>query len=235
MSNTGLNAVKPLRVLVVEDSQRMAVSLQKGLSEESYVVAVEHDGISGLKQAVSGEFDLVLLDVNLPRMDGFEFIRELRRKRSDVPVIMLTARDAVDDRIEGLDGGADDYLVKPFAFDELLARMRALLRRPGTRMQPELKFGDVSLDPVMGLALRNGRNLMLSVREFALLRVLLENQNKTLSRTELYDAVWTGSEVGSNLVDVYVNYLRNKLEAHGDRVIHTVRGRGYQLGNQSFV
>ena len=228
-----MKAVKPLWVLVVEDSQRMAATLQQGLTEESYTVTIEHDGLAGLQLAVTGEFDIVLLDVNLPRMDGFTFIRELRQKRSDIPVIMVTARDGVADRIEGLDGGADDYLVKPFAFDELLARIRALLRRPGARTQPELKYADVLLDPVSGRAVRNGRNLMLSVREFALLRVLLSNQNKILSRAELYDAVWTGPEGGSNIVDVYVNYLRNKLEAHGSRVIHTARGRGYVLGDES--
>lgn len=235
MSVADAKAIKPLNVLVVEDSVRMAATLQKGLTEEAYTVTIRHDGLSGLQLAVSGEFDLVLLDVNLPGLDGFGFIRELRQKRSDIPVIMVTARDAVADRIEGLDGGADDYLVKPFAFDELLARMRALLRRPGARTPAELKFGDVSLDPATGRALRNGQNLLLSVREFALLRVLLANQNKVLSRAQLYEAVWNGSETagGSNVVDVYINYLRNKLETHGPRIVHTVRGRGYLLGNES--
>jgi DNA-binding response OmpR family regulator len=231
MSSKALNAVKLLSILVVEDSMRMAASLKKGLKEESFNVTVEHDGLTGLNLAVSGEFDIVLLDVNLPSMDGFAFIRELRLNRSDIPVIMVTARDSIADRIEGLDGGADDYLVKPFAFEELLARMRALLRRPGSRSLPALKFADIVLDPVAGVAQRAGRNLMLSVREFSLLRALLAYQNRVLSRAALYDAVWCGPEGGSNIVDVYINYLRNKLESHGSRVIFTVRGRGYVLGD----
>ena len=234
-SSQSVQAVKPLKVLIVEDSARMAASLNKGLSEEHYAVTIEHDGLDGLRQATSGEYDLVLLDVNLPRLDGFALIRELRQKRSDVPVIMLTARDSVSDRIEGLDGGADDYLVKPFAFDELLARMRALLRRPGARATPALEYGDVTLDPVAGRAQRAGHTLTLSAREFALLRVLLNSQNRILSRAELYEAVWNAPDSGSNVVDVYINYLRNKLEEHGARLIHTVRGRGYLLGNEPAV
>ena len=233
MSSQAIRAVKSLNVLVVEDSARMAAAIYKGLTEEHYAVTVEHDGADGLRHAVTGEFDLVLLDVNLPRMDGFTFVRELRMKRSDIPVIMLTARDSVADRIEGLDGGADDYLVKPFVFEELLARMRALLRRPGTRAVPVLEYADIRLDPNAGQAFRGAQNLMLSTREFALLRTLLAGKKRVLSRAELYEAVWNSSDGSSNVVDVYINYLRNKLETHGTRVIHTARGRGYLLGAES--
>jgi DNA-binding response OmpR family regulator len=221
-----------MRVLIVEDSQRMARSLKKGLTEECYAVDLEADGNAGLTMAKSGEYDLVLLDVNLPGIDGFSFVRELRRSRSDVPVIMVTARDSIQDRIEGLDGGADDYLVKPFSFEELLARIRALLRRPGARGQTILKYEDIELDPARGVAMRSGKALSLSAREFALLRVLLANANCIMSRARLFEAVWNNDYDGaSNVLDVYVNYLRNKVEEYGGRVIHTVRGRGYVLGN----
>jgi len=226
-----------MRVLLVEDSPRMAQSLKKGLSEESYAVDVENNGIGGLQRARSGEYDLVLLDVNLPGLDGFSFVRELRRDRSDVPVIMTTARDSVQDRIAGLDGGADDYLIKPFAFNELLARMRALLRRPGARAEPVLKYKEIELDPATGRATRGGRVLELSAREFSLLKVLLANKSRVMTRAEIFAAVWGGAYDGlSNVVDVYVNYLRNKLEDFsGARVIHTVRGQGYLLGDESEI
>ena len=225
-----------MRILVVEDSVRMAQSLKKGLSEENYAVDVEGDGIGGLERAKSGDYDIVLLDVNLPGLDGFSFIRELRTSRSDVPVIMTTARDSVRDRVEGLDGGADDYLVKPFAFEELLARIRALLRRPGSCAEPALRFRDIELDPGTGRATRGGRALALSAREFSLLRVLLANQGKVMTRAQLFESAWSGRYEGlSNLLDVYINYLRNKLEdCGGTRVIFTARGRGYMLGDESF-
>ena len=223
-----------MRVLIVEDSTRMAQAMKKGLSEECYAVDVASNGTDGLHFAKSGEYDLVLLDVNLPGMDGFELMRQLRAFRSDVPVMMVTARDSIQDRIDGLDVGADDYLVKPFAFGELLARMRALLRRPGARGEALLKFGDIEVDPSTGRASRGGRQLALSAREFALLRVLLTNANRIMSRAKLYEAVCNNEYDGlSNVLDVYINYLRNKLEENGDRVIHTVRGRGYLLGDES--
>lgn len=223
-----------MRVLVVEDSVRMAQSLKKGLSEESYTVDVSHNGTDGLKRAKSGEYDLVLLDVNLPGIDGFTFVRELRGNRSDVPVLMTTARDGVQDRIEGLDCGADDYLVKPFAFEELLARMRALLRRGGSRSDQALKYADIELDPAKGRATRAGRILPLTAREFAMLKVLLANQEKVLTRAQMFQAAWnTGFDASSNVIDVYINYLRNKLEdGGGSRVIYTIRGAGYLLGKE---
>jgi DNA-binding response OmpR family regulator len=224
-----------MRILVIEDSTRMAQTLKRGLSEECYAVDVEGDGIAGLHLAQGGEYDLILLDVNLPGMDGFTLLRKLRALRSDVPVLLLTARDKTSDRVEGLDCGADDYLVKPFAFEELLARVRALLRRPGARTEPILRFEDIELDPALGKASRNGVSMALSAREFALLRVFLANSRRILSRAKLYEAVWNSEYDGlSNVLDVYVNYLRNKLEAEGGkRVIHAVRGRGYILGEEA--
>jgi DNA-binding response OmpR family regulator len=222
-----------MKILVVEDSPRMAGALKRGLTEESYAVDVAEDGPDGLALARSGEYDAVLLDVGLPGMDGFALIRELRRTRSDVPVIMVTARDSVQDRIAGLDGGADDYVTKPFAFEELLARLRAVIRRPGARAEPVYRYADILLDPSTGQASRAGQPLHLSAREFALLRVFLANGDRVLSRARLFEAVWDASYDGlSNVVEVYVNYLRGKLEAGGGaRVIHTVRGRGYVLGS----
>lgn len=222
-----------MRVLVIEDSARLAQSYKKGLTEESYAVDLAHDGVAGLRMAQSGEYDLVILDVNLPGLDGFTLMKQLRQSRSDVPVLMVTARDGVDDRIAGLDAGADDYLLKPFSYGELLARMRALLRRPGARAQTVLKFGGIELDPSSGRATGGGRHLPLSAREFSLLRVLLANPNRVMSRARLFEAVWSAEYDGlSNVLDVYVNYLRNKLADAGlPRVIHTVRGRGYVLGD----
>src|SRR5437762_912303 len=176
-----------MRVLVVEDSLRLSQSYKKGLTEEAYAVDVALNGADGLHMARSGEYDLVILDVNLPGMDGFELMRQLRVTRSDVPVLMVTARDAIEDRIKGLDVGADDYMVKPFSYGELLARMRALLRRPGSRAQTMLKYNDIELDPASGRVYRSGRQLALSAREFALLRVFLSNPNKVLSRANLFE------------------------------------------------
>ena len=222
-----------MKVLVVEDAERMARVLQKGLQEECFTVDIASDGVSGLHMAQTGDYDLVLLDINLPRMDGFTVIRELRAKRSDVPVMVVTARDDVRDRVAGLDGGADDYVTKPFSFEELLARIRALMRRPGARAAPYLRYGDVELDPAKGQAVRDDRPLGLSAREFSLLRMFMSNVNRVLTRARLYESVWgTDYDGMSNVLDVYVNYLRNKLEdAGGSRVIHTVRGRGYVFGD----
>jgi DNA-binding response OmpR family regulator len=226
-----------MRVLVIEDSTRMAQSFKKGLTEESYAVDVADNGIDGLHLAGSGEYDLVILDVNLPGMDGFTLLKKLRESRSDVPVLMVTARDGVEDRIRGLDTGADDYLVKPFSYGELLARIRALLRRPGARAQMVLKFGDIELDPSSGRAYRAGKQLALSAREFTLLRAFLGNPNRVMSRAKLFESVWNMEYDGmSNVLDVYINYLRNKLEWDGlPRVIHTLRGRGYLFGDEKAV
>src|SRR5688572_21843650 len=179
-----------MKVLVVEDSPRLAGSLKKGLAEESFSVDVAADGVSGLHMARAGDYDVVLLDLNLPGMDGLSLVRELRRSRSDVPVVMLTARDSVEDRVTGLDSGADDYVTKPFSFQELLARIRAVMRRPGARAEPVLRVGDVELDPAAGRAARAGVLLDLSAREFALLQAFMRSAGRVVSRASLYEAVW---------------------------------------------
>src|SRR5687767_12965804 len=179
-----------MKVLVIEDSSRMAQTLHKGLTEECYHVDLAADGETGLRMARTGEYDLVLLDVNLPGIDGLTLVRELRKFRSDVPVVMVTARDSLEDRIAGLDGGADDYVVKPFSFQELLARIRAVTRRPGARQEAVLRVHDVELDPASGRASRAGVPLDLSAREFALLRTLMRSAGRIMSRAALYEAVW---------------------------------------------
>ncbi len=221
-----------LSILVVEDAVKMAKLLKTGLSEEGYKVSVASDGEIGLKQAQTGDFDLILLDINLPKLDGFGLIRQLRRSRSDVPVIMVTARDSIEDRITGLDDGADDYLVKPFAFEELLARIRTVMRRPGSRDIAQLTFADIVLNSSCGKVWRNDEELYLTPKEFNLLRVFMQHVDIILSREELEMRAWeTEYDVASNRLDVYVNYLRNKLESGGrSRLIQTIRGKGYRLG-----
>jgi two-component system, OmpR family, copper resistance phosphate regulon response regulator CusR len=223
-----------MKILVIEDSERMTQSLMKGLGEEGYVIEIAANGSIGLHLAQSGDHDLVLLDINLPGMDGFRLIRELRKSRSDVPVMMITARDSIEDRIQGLDGGADDYMTKPFSFSELLARIRSVMRRPGVRAESILRYADIELNPATGQASRGGKILDLSAREFALLRAFMKQPAHILGRGQLYESVWGNEYDGlSNVLDVYVNYLRNKLEeGGGSRVIHTLRGRGYVLGEQ---
>ena len=222
-----------MKVLVVEDSERMAATLKRGLEEEGYVVDLAADGTTGLRLASAGDFDLVLLDINLPGIDGLQIVRQLRKARSDVPVVMVTARDSLEDRIQGLELGADDYVTKPFSFAELVARIRAVMRRPGARAQPTLTFGDVELNPATGRVTRAARPLDLSAREFALLGAFMARPGHILTRAHLYETVWGDQYDGlSNVLDVYVNYLRNKLEADGGtRLIHTVRGRGYVFGD----
>jgi|ERR1043165_960293 two-component system copper resistance phosphate regulon response regulator CusR len=226
-----------MRVLVIEDSSRLSQSYKKGLTEESYIVDLALNGIDGLHMAKSGEYDLVILDINLPGMDGFTLMKELRSARSDVPVMMVTARDGIQDRIKGLDSGADDYLVKPFSYGELLARIRALLRRPGSRAQKILKYADIELDPARGRVFRAGKPIALSAREFSLLRVFLSHPNELFSRAKLFESVWNMEYDGlSNVLDVYINYLRNKLEIHGEpKLIHTIRGRGYVFGDDRSI
>ncbi len=221
-----------LSILVVEDAVKMANLLKMGLSEEGYKVSVASDGETGLKKAQTGDFDLILLDINLPKLDGFGLIRQLRRSRSDVPVIMVTARDSIEDKISGLDDGADDYLVKPFAFEELLARIRTVMRRPGSRDIAQLTFDDIVLNSSSGKVWRSDEELYLTPKEFNLLRVFMQRADRILSREELEMQAWeTEYDVASNRLDVYVNYLRNKLESGGkSRLIQTIRGKGYRLG-----
>jgi len=220
-----------MRVLLVEDEIKMSRALRRGLEQEGYAVDTAQDGTDALHRATEWDYDAIVLDVMLPGLDGLEVCRRLRRAGRWAPVLMLTARDGVADRIRGLDVGADDYLVKPFAFGELLARLRALVRR-GARERPAvLAVGDLVLDPAAHTATLSGRSVPLSTREFALLEFMMRNAGQVLSRPAILEHVWDYNYDGmSNVVDVYVGYLRRKLEQPPGQVrIRTVRGVGYGL------
>jgi two-component system OmpR family response regulator len=234
-SRIGKLGVRPMRILLVEDEIKMARAIRRGLEQEGYAVDAVGDGEEALFRATESDYDGIVLDLMLPGMDGFSVCRTLRSRDRWAPVLVLTARDAVEDRIQGLDAGADDYLVKPFAFGELLARLRALVRRgPGVR-PAVLEVGDVSLDPAAHRVLRAGQAVELSAREFALLEYLMRNAGEVVSRTRILDHVWDYNYDGlSNVVDVYVGYLRRKLgpsSNDGEPFIRTVRGVGYAVGS----
>lgn len=219
-----------MKLLVVEDEEPTAAFLRRGLTEEGFAVDVASDAGSADERVAEADYDLILLDVMLPGADGFTLCKRWRADGITTPILFLTARDDVADRIRGLDRGGDDYLAKPFAFGELLARVRALLRRPRAMTgAPELRAGDLVLDTARRRATRGGRAIELTTREYQLLEHLVRNAGKVVSRTALWEHVWeTGGEPDSNVVDVYVRYLRNKLGREPD-LIRTVRGGGYIL------
>jgi two-component system OmpR family response regulator len=220
-----------MKVLVVEDEVKMAALLRRGLSEEGLNVDVADEGERALLMAGAAEYDAVVLDVMLPGIDGFETCRRLRRDGVWAPVLMLTARGSLDDRIAGLDGGADDYLIKPFAFAELLARLRALVRRGTVERPPVMEVGDLRLDPGTRQAWRGEAEIDLSSKEFTLLETFMRHAGYVLSRTQLLEQAWAYDfEHRSNVVEVYVRYLRRKVDVpFGRRSIETVRGAGYRL------
>jgi len=220
-----------MRVLVVEDERKMASVLRRGLQEQGYAVDVAHDGEEALALAEADAYDLVILDVMLPEIDGLTVCRRLRARHRNMPVLMLTARDTVDDRVAGLDSGADDYLVKPFAFRELLARVRALLRRDDLSKDPVLRAADVEVNTVTHEVHRAGRPVELTSKEYAVLEYFVRNPNHVLSRTQIAEHVWDYDFVAmSNVVDVYMRYLRRKLgDEEEPRLLRTIRGTGYQL------
>ena len=220
-----------MRVLVVEDETKLANLLARGLREEGYAADVAGRGEDALWMAKAASYDAIVLDIMLPGIDGYATCRELRAGGVWTPVLMLTARDALEDRIEGLDTGADDYLVKPFSFGELLARLRALARRAPQERPVELEAGDLRLDPAAHRAWRGGTELDLSAKEFALLEVFMRRPGQTLSRLQLLDGAWDMAfETRSNVVDVYVRYLREKIDRpFGRHSIETVRRVGYRL------
>ena len=221
-----------MRILVVEDERKVAAFIRQGLVEEGHVVEVAADGDAALEVVADGPpFDLVVLDVMLPKRDGLQVLRDLRASRMQAPVLLLTARDGVADKVAGLDAGADDYLVKPFAFEELLARVRALLRRGHGGAAPVLRLADLSLDPATRIVTRGGRRISLTAREYALLEYLLRNAGRVLTRPMITQHVWgMDFDPESNIVDVYVGYLRRKIDADGEtRLVQTVRGAGYSL------
>lgn len=218
-----------MRVLLIEDDERLCSVLERALRQEGWTVEVASDGVVGARSLHQGGQDLAILDLGLPGRDGMDLLRELRKGGSTLPVLVLTGRDAVEQRVAGLDAGADDYLVKPFALDELLARVRSLSRRVGAA-GALLRYADIEVDLELRTATRGGKNLELRPREFALLRFFMEHPEKVLSRARIYEKVWESKYDGAtNVIEVYVRYLRTALEAHGPRVIHTVRGRGYEL------
>jgi two-component system OmpR family response regulator len=220
-----------MRLLVAEDDVRMAALLKRGLEEEGYAVDVVPSGPEAMWMGTENEYSVIVLDVMLPSADGFEVCRRLRESGQWAPVVMLTARDAVKDRIEGLDAGADDYVVKPFSFAELAARIRALVRRGGQERPTVLEVGDLRLDPAQHRAWRGETQLALSSKEFALLELFVRNPDVVLSRTKILDAVWDFAYDGtSNVVDQYVGYLRRKIDRPFGRAdLETVRGVGYRL------
>src|SRR5438128_2449440 len=227
----GCDTGRRMRILLVEDELKMARALRRGLEEEGYAVDAVSDGEDALHRALQQDYDAIVLDVMLPSRDGFAVCRELRTKGRWAPVVMLTARDGVDDRITGLDAGADDYLVKPFSFGELAARLRALVRRAPPERPTRLKVGTLLLDPAARRAWRGGTELELSAKEFALLELFMRRPGQALSRLQLLDGAWDFAfESRSNLIDVYVRALRDKVDRpFGCESLETVRGVGYRL------
>jgi two-component system OmpR family response regulator len=224
-----------MRVLVVEDTPKMASLLRRGLTEEGYAVDVVGTGIDAVWLATEQSFDAIVLDIVLPDIDGFEVCRRLRRANRWAPLLMLTARDDVSDRVRGLDSGADDYLTKPFAFEELFARIRSLVRRGPHERLPILEVGDLALDPAEHAVWRSDRQVDLTPKEFALLQYLMQHPREALSRAQLLEHVWDFAFDGDpNIVDVYIGYLRDKIDRPFKRAsVETVRGVGYRLRDET--
>ncbi len=219
-----------MRILIIEDEKKVAAFIKRGLEQESYAVDVVNDGIEGGHYAEVNEYDAIILDIMLPQKSGLEVLKDLKAAKVKAPVLLLTARDTVEDRVKGLNLGADDYLTKPFAFEELLARLRALMRR-GASGAPVLKFEDLSLDPATRKARRGDLEIELTVKEYALLEYLLRNPNRVLTRILIAEHVWDQTfDSETNVVDVYINHLRSKIDKDfSKKLIHTIRGVGYVL------
>lgn len=220
-----------MRILIVDDDRRLCAIIKRGLLEEAYAVDLAYDGEEGEYLAEVNAYDLIILDIMLPNKDGIEVCHELRARGINTPVLMLTAKDAVEDRVRGLDTGADDYLVKPFAFNELLARVRALLRRDGMSRSPELKVGDLTLDTLTRHVWRGQRSIELTTKEYVVLEYLMRHPDAVVTRTMIEEHAWDYDfDSLSNLIDVYVNRLRRRIDNKGEEsLIQTVRGAGYRL------
>jgi DNA-binding response OmpR family regulator len=220
-----------MKILIVEDEKKVASFIKRGLEDDGYQVTVSHDGAEGLKKAISGDFNLIILDNMLPKKDGVTVARELREAGNQVPVLMLTAKDTTEDIVSGLDAGSDDYLTKPFAFAELQARVRALIRRGEQDRGAEIRFADLRMDPVNHKVWRGQTEIVLTAKEYTLLAFMVRNANTVLSRANIADNVWEYPfETFTNIIDVYINYLRKKVDGKfPTKLIHTVRGQGYIL------
>jgi heavy metal response regulator len=220
-----------MRLLVIEDEKKVASFIKKGLEEEYYAVDVAYDGEQALYMTEVNDYDLIVLDIMLPKVDGLTVLRQIRQNGSIVPILVLTAKDSVENIVEGLDAGCDDYLTKPFAFSELLARIRALLRREREAKTPVLEVGDLRLCPLTHEVTRGDKSVDLTAKEYALLEYFMRNPNRVLTRTMMAEHVWDYHfDSDTNVVDVYVNFLRNKIDRGFDiKLIHTIRGVGYMM------
>ncbi|MGB9771554.1 MAG: response regulator transcription factor [Candidatus Kapaibacteriota bacterium] len=221
-----------MRILVVEDEKKLANFIKHGLEEEKYIVEIANDGRKGLELAMNNHYDAILLDVMLPGIDGFTILRELRNAGIAVPIMMLTARGATEDRVMGLDLGADDYLPKPFSFEELAARLRSILRRSSPEKSTKLQCGDLILDTITHFAYRGGKEIELTTKEYALLEYLMRNKNRIVSRSSILQHVWKHSfDPESNIIDVYIKRLREKIEFDPSlpQLIQSIRGVGYRI------
>ena len=220
-----------MRILLVEDEKKIASFIERGLKEQHYVVDVAHDGGAGSVLASVNDYDLIILDVMLPEKDGFSLCLEIRKKKSDVPILILTAKDKVSDKVRGLGGGADDYLTKPFEFEELLARVAALLRRKNSQKSSDLKVADLELDQLKHRVKRAGKDIPLTSKEYALLEYLMIHSDQVVTRTMISEHVWNEDfDSFSNVVDVYINHLRGKIDKGFKKpLIHSIRGTGYSL------
>jgi heavy metal response regulator len=225
-----------MHILVIEDEPKVASFIKRGLEAAHYSVDVEHDGATGLSRLLKNDYDVIILDVMLPRLDGLSLMKEIRKRQIKVPVLLLTARATVADKVMGLDLGADDYLTKPFVFEELLARVRALLRR-GPAAPAVLAIADLRLDPATREVTRGDKRIELTPKEYALLEFLLRRRDQVLSRAIIAQHVWgVNYDTFTNVIDVYVNYLRNKIDnGYEPKLIHSVRGVGYVLKTESSV
>ena len=226
-----------VRILIVEDEKKIADFIKRGLREEGYSADVAHDGEEGDFMAGTNDYDLIILDIMLPKIDGITLCKRFRQQRITVPVIMLTAKDTIKDKVAGLDSGADDYLTKPFAFEELLARVRALLRKKDGQASTKLQVADLTLDLLTHKAARGDEDIVLTTKEYALLEYFMRNAGSVVTRTMLSEHVWDiNFDTTTNVIDVYINYLRKKIDqGHKKKLIHTVRGRGYTLKEQDVV
>ncbi len=220
-----------MRILVVEDERKVAQLIQKGLVEEQYLVDVALDGERGLAMSEGQHYDLFIVDVMLPKMNGLELVKGLRDHQQKAPILMLTAKTTIEDKVAGLDSGADDYLTKPFAFEELLARIRSLFRRGAQQKSTILTIADLELDTVTHKARRGGKTIELTAKEYALLDYFLQNKDRVLTRSAISEHIWDYNfDTGTNIIDVYINHLRNKVDnTFEPKLIHTVRGVGYVM------